>query len=148
MGERHPVTVVFQAIGRDNRIAGLDFLTNTPLYNKKRRLPCDEGEVAYFTELAIVAEAEDAGSALELAQKWIESHYELLQDVDAELMIEFQTAITPKWGSNLLTLPAPFVKLLASLNTRFVHQYSRVFSDVELEQLRREGRGPRRDSPT
>ena len=148
MAESHSATVVFQAIGRDKRIADLDSLTDTPLYNKKRELPCDDGGVADFIELTAVADAVDEDSAVELARSWIETHRALLEDLDADLMLEFQTAITPKWGSNALVLPADFVELLATINARLVHQYSRIFSEVELEQMRREGRGPLSDSPT
>jgi hypothetical protein len=148
MIESHPATVVFQAIGRDKRIAALDSLTDTPLYNKKRQLPCEDGGVADFIELTAVADASDEDSAVELARSWIESHRELLRDLDADLMLEFQTAIKPECCSNALVLPAVFLRLLASLNAKLIHQYIRVLSAAELEQLRREGRGPQNDSPT
>ena len=142
-----PATVVFTAIGRDKRIANLDSLTSTPLYNKKQQLPHDDG-VEYFIELTAVADAVDEDSAVELAQTWIETHHALLQDLDADKRLEFQTAITPKCGSNALVLPSSFVKLLASINAKLVHQYSREFSEIELEQMRREGRGLVSDGAT
>ena len=93
-------------------------------------------------DLTAVAEAEDEDSAVELARVWIETHRTLLQDLDADNRLEFQTVITPKWSSNALVLPSSFVKLLASINAKLVHQYSREFSAIELEQMRREGQGP------
>jgi hypothetical protein len=148
MAESHPANVVFQAIGRDKRIADLDSLTNTPLYSEKRQVPCDDGHAADFIELSAVADAVDEDSAVELARSWIETHRTLLEDLDADLMLEFQTAITPKCGSNALVLPAKFVELLATINARLVHQYSRVVSQVEMERMRGEGRERGSDSPT
>lgn len=124
MPKHYPPNVVFQAIGQDSRIAKLDSLTNTPLYNKKQQLPAEEGGLADFVELAVVRDSHDEHSAVEEAQAWIEKHRELLQDLDADKMLEFQTGITPECGSKALVLPAPFVKLIASIDVRLVHQYS------------------------
>lgn len=146
MPEGHPI-VVFQAIGQDPRVSNLDSLTNTPLYNKKQQLRDNDG-IADFIELAAVTEAKDEDSAVEIVQAWIETHLTLLDDLDAEITLEFQTTIMPEQGSNALVLPASFVELLASIDARLIHQYIRVLSEAELEQLRREGRGPASDSPT
>ncbi len=147
MPESHPATVVFQAIGRDARIADLDSLTATPLYNDKQQLSQNDGP-EHFIELAVISAAEDDDRAVASAHDWLQTHRELLRDLDADTMLEFQTTIEPECGSKAIVLPAPFLQLLGSVGAKLVHQYIRVLSGAELAQLRREGRGPQRDSPT
>ena len=115
------VEVRFSAVGNDERIHRLNQMT-------KRRLAGKKGFVSNYRSIHLfIGAAIGERRGLKIASRWMETHCELLRELDAHKVIELQTCFRIEDGSRILALEPSFAELLVRADCTFWHQTSRLF---------------------
>lgn len=89
----------------------------------------------FSVSVAVFERPERSEIALEQAEKWLTEHRQVLSNLDARKIIEFQSYLDSQTGSRIVTIPNSIVKLCSNAGLDLAHQAIRVLSKSEYAKL-------------
>jgi hypothetical protein len=90
----------------------------------------------FSISMALFERPDSNSFALFQTEKWLTEHYEILANLDARKIIEFQFYLDPQTGSRIVTIPNTIVRLCGNAGLDIAHQAIRILSKSEFAELR------------
>jgi len=77
---------------------------------------------------------------LRQVEKWLTEHSQILTNLDARKIMEFQSYLDSQTGSRTVTVPNTIIRLCSDAGLDLAHQAVRVLTESECARLRGRGR--------